>query len=131
MSTAITVYDETTSGTRTRALTLDILTARISVRELIQKHVYEEVQEHNRSTAGYARGPVQPIEAEVVLNGYRMPRRQPIDWEEQYRHAVAVFARTAFFILVNDRQVTSLDEEIELAHDTRITFVKLVPLVGG
>lgn len=29
------------------------------------------------------------------------------------------------------RQATTLDEEFEVKADTEITFVKLVPLVGG
>ena len=41
------------------------------------------------------------------------------------------FTRNGFFVLVGDRQVESLDEELELKVDTDVSFVKLVPLVGG
>ena len=34
-------------------------------------------------------------------------------------------------MLVDDRQVDELDEEITVSGDTSVAFVKLVPLVGG
>ena len=34
-------------------------------------------------------------------------------------------------LLVDNRQVESLDEEIELKVATEVSFIKLVPLVGG
>jgi hypothetical protein len=34
-------------------------------------------------------------------------------------------------LLVDDRQVDELEEEIEIRPDTTVTFLKLVPLVGG
>ena len=41
------------------------------------------------------------------------------------------FARNAFLVIVDDRQVTDLEAEIRLAPGTDITFIRLVPLVGG
>jgi hypothetical protein len=131
MTVSVTVHDETTSGTRTNTVTLDFLDACISVRDLLRKRVYEEVQDYNRATPEYFRGLVQPADAERVLNGDKLQKRRQIDWEEQYRRAIAAFERNGFFILVDDLQVESLDDEIELTVDTEISFVKLVPLVGG
>ena len=45
--------------------------------------------------------------------------------------ALRGFDRNAFLVIVDDRQVTDLDAEIWLAPGTDITFVRLVPLVGG
>jgi hypothetical protein len=49
--------------------------------------------------------------------------------------AVAVafegFHRNAYFVTVDGRQVTDLDAEIAIAPTTDITFVRLMPLVGG
>src|SRR6266702_4954280 len=131
MATLVTVFDETTSGERTNSLTLEFLTARVTARELIRRRVYEEVQEYNLSTPEYFRGLVQPTEAEKVLNGYKLRERRKIDWEEQYARAVEAFERNGFFMLVDDRQVERLDEEIELKVATEVSFIKLVRLVGG
>ena len=49
----------------------------------------------------------------------------------QFDKAVEAFGKQRFLMLVGDRQVESLDEELMLGVETEITFLKLVPLVGG
>lgn len=130
-STTVTLYDETPSGERTGGLTLEFFTTRVTARELIRRRVYEEVQEYNLSTSGCFRGLVQPTDADQTRNGYRLRRERKIDWEEQFQRAVEAFERNGFFMLVGDRQVEDLDEAIELGLGTEVSFIKLVPLVGG
>jgi hypothetical protein len=131
MTATVTYYDETTSGERTESLTLQFLTASVTARELIRRRVYEEVQEYNLSTPEYFRGLVQPTDAERVLNGYKLRQRRKLNWEEQYERALDAFGRNGFVMLVDDQQVEDLDEEIELKVGTEVSFLKLIPLVGG
>ncbi|MFC6682497.1 hypothetical protein ACFQE7_42315 [Nonomuraea ferruginea] len=77
------------------------------------------------------RGLVKPTDAETELNGYRMRTARRLDWERQADAAEAAFARNGFLLLVGDRQIEDLDEEIALTTDPVVSFVKLVPLVGG
>ena len=79
----------------------------------------------------YFLGLVQPTNAERTLKGYRLRERRQIDWREQYERAVEAFEHRGILVLVGDRQVSSLDEEIELRPDTQVSFVRLVMLVGG
>ena len=131
MTTTITVVDETVGGDTINELTLEFLNERITVRELIRSRIYQEVSEYNASLPGSSRGLVQPAEAERVLNGYRLRPARRIDWEEQYRRALRAFESNGFVILVDDRQIEDLDQEIELRHDSKVSFLKLTPLVGG
>jgi hypothetical protein len=131
MAMTITVYDETASGGRTNELALEFLNERIDVRELIRSRVYQEVTEYNARRPEYFRGLVQPSDAERVLNGYRLREHRKLDWKAQYEAAVKAFQGNGFMILVDDRQLTDLDQVIELRHDSTVTFLKLVPLVGG
>lgn len=131
MATAIRVVDETTTGDTTNELTLEFLDERITVRELIRARVYQEVTEHNARKPLVFRGLVQPKEVERVLNGYRLRDGRAIDWEEQYATALEAFQRNGFLILVEDRQIDNLDDEILLRQDSAVSFLKLVPLVGG
>ena len=103
----------------------------MTVRELIRRRVYEEVQEYNLKDPDYFRGLVQPTDAERVLHGYRLRQRRKIDWEKQYQKAIEAFERNGFFILVDDRQVEGLDAEIEIRLNTEVSFIRLLPLVGG
>ena len=45
--------------------------------------------------------------------------------------AVAAFERGRFYLLVDDRQVTDLDEVLGLAETSNVTFLRLTPLQGG
>ena len=134
MTHSITIYDETLPGERTASRRLDLLSSTTTLRELIRRRVYEEVQEyHAAPSSAVFRGLVTPSPVEAALNGTKpehAPKRR-IDWEAQYEKALSAFARNGFFVLVGDRQVESLDEEIHLKVDTKVSFVKLVALVGG
>ena len=127
----LTIYDETVSGQKSDGFDLEFAAARITVRELIRKRVYEEVREYNLKSGDVFHGLVQPTDAEQTLNGYKLKKRRAIDWQEQARLAEDAYARNGFFILVDDRQVESLDDEIEIRLKTEVSFVKLTPLVGG
>lgn len=131
MATTVTIVDEWTPGGATTEWALDLLTERVTARELIRSRVYQEVTEYNARTPGHFRGLVQPTEAERVLNGYRIREGRTIDWEAQYEKAIDAFGRNGFLLLVGDRQLTPLDEEVDLKPGTQITFLRLIPLVGG
>jgi hypothetical protein len=103
----------------------------MTVRELIRARIYQEVRDYNQAQPEYFRGLVQPTEAEQVLNGYKLGPRREIDWEQQFQRALEAFGRNGFFVLVGDKQAESLDQEFEVKVDTEVSFVKLVPLVGG
>jgi hypothetical protein len=127
----ITIRDETLTGQSIAEYPLDLLTERVTVRELIRSRVYQEVQDYNRRQPETFRGLVQPTDAEQTLNGFRVRDHREIDWKQQFERACDAFERNGFFVLVDDRQPESLDEEITVGPDTRVSFVKLVPLVGG
>ena len=127
----ITIRDETLTGQSIAEHPLDLLTEHVTVRELIRSRVYQEVQDYNRSQPETFRGLIQPTDAEQTLNGYRVRGHRQIDWKAQFDKACDAFERNGFFVLVNDRQPDSLDEELTIDPTKTVTFVKLVPLVGG
>jgi hypothetical protein len=127
----ITIRDETLTGQSIAEYPLDLLTERVTVRELIRSRVYQEVQDYNRRRPETFHGLVQPTAAEQTLNGFRVREHQQIEWKRQFERACDAFEHNGFFVLVDDRQPDSLDEEITVTPDTCVSFVKLVPLVGG
>jgi hypothetical protein len=127
----LTLYDETTSGQKQPALALDILSEQITARELIRRRVYQEVKDYNTRRPEYLRSLVQPTDAEQTLNGYRLRQPRQIDWEQQYEKALEAFERNGFIILVDQQQVEDLDTEIRIVPGTTVSFLKLIPLVGG
>jgi hypothetical protein len=131
MPATLTIHDETTSGKKTNTFTLDCLTEKLTVRELIRARIYQEVQDYNQKSPEYFRGLVEPTDAERVLNGYKLKAKRKIDWQEQFKRALTAFEKNGFFVLVGDKQAESLDQEFDVNVDTEVSFVKLLPLVGG
>ncbi len=133
MATVLKMVDESPgSGREPRPVfELRLVSERITVRELIQRRVEREVAEYNRRPGKVFSGLVQPTGAERELNGYRLKRPRPLDVEKQVRVAVEAFEKGAFFLLFDDRQAESLDEELVLGEKSVASFVQLVPLVGG
>lgn len=127
----VTVVDETTAGQRTGGWHLEIFEEQLTLREVIRRRVFQEVAEHNARGADVFRGLVQPVGAERILNGYRMAKPRRVDAEEQFDRAIEAFSRNGFVVIVDDRQVVELDAMVDLRMGTEITFLKLVPLVGG
>jgi len=131
MPSTLTFTDEAPNGTRLSSFTLESLAERMTAREIIRARIYQEVQDFNLNQREQFRGLVQPTEAEQTFNGSKLKRHRPIDWEKQFAEALRAFDSNGFFMLVGERQAESLDELFEVKVDTEITFVKLVPLVGG
>ncbi|MGX7672385.1 hypothetical protein [Plantactinospora sp. DSM 117369] len=127
----VSFVDETTAGERSTAWHLEIFEERLPVREVIRRRVFQEVAEHNAKGGDVFRGLVQPTGTERTLNGFKLRQPRRIDPQEQADRALEAFSRNGFIVLVDDRQVDELDAVVELTRGTRITFLKLVPLVGG
>jgi hypothetical protein len=131
MSVTVKVVDELANGTPTGELTLEFLTERITVRELIRSRVYQEVQEYNAKQSGLYRSLVQPTDAEQILNGFRLRPGRKVSWEQQFEKVIRAFQGNGVIVIVDDRQLEELDEMIELRPETKVSFLRLVPLVGG
>ena len=130
MTSAVRIVDQVPGSGRRESLVLEIAESRISARELLRRRIFEEVARHNAGRANFA-GLVVPNDHEddrVEVTG-GVPRA--LDWQRQFEVALHAFDRQRLILLVGRRQLESLEEEIALAPDTEIVFLRLVPLVGG
>lgn len=131
MSGKVIVRDDTLSGQTLDEFELQFSNDKIDVRELIRSRVYQEVSEYNSGTGTHFRGLVQPQDSQPDGQRFRMKERRQIDWREQFERALDSFQVGRVIILVNDKQVESLDQQLDLTEDATVSFLKLVPLVGG
>lgn len=124
--------DESPMGEALEAFTLPDLPERVTVRELIRLRVREEVARYNARPVRRFRGLVRPEGAEAELNSSEeVSAWRRIDWEKQAEAAERAFTRNSFVLLVGGRQAEDLEEQVDLSADPEVTFIKLVPLVGG
>src|SRR5438270_8520068 len=104
MATTLTIRDESTAGGTLHEFALEVLTERLTVRELIRGRVYQEVQDYNRERPPAFRGLVPPTAAEEALNGPRPAQPRPLDWRRQFDKAVRAFEDQSILVLVENRQ---------------------------
>lgn len=128
----VCVRDESASGQGLYEITLEFLKDRINVRELLRERVHQEVREFNRQQNKLVyQGLVEPTDTERTLNGSKLRVPRPLDWEAQFALAIEGFLKNAYFVLIDDVQAEDLDQEFVVGPKTKVTFIKLIPLVGG
>ena len=127
----VTIKDETFAGKILQELNLEFEANMVTVRDIISLRVIKEVELYNSKMPEYFNGLVEPSDAEKTLNGFKLKTKKVIDAEKQVYVALHAFQSNAFFILVDNTQSDDLDQEVALKADTKISFIKLTPLVGG
>jgi hypothetical protein len=108
----VSTYDETTSGQRLAGPVLELSEPRITVATLIESRIRSEVESGG--------GLVRPE------SGGRK-----IDVQRQIAVAFKAFDAGRLIVLLADRQAARLDEALPLSEGDEVTFLRLVPLVGG
>jgi hypothetical protein len=126
----ITIKDESLSGTMLNEMQLIFESTTVTVEDIIRSRVAQEVEKYNAKHEQYTfNGLVKPSENEIVLNGVR--QKNVIDVEKQIYVALNAFQNNAFFLLVDNKQCSDLNELVPLTSHTTISFIKLTQLVGG
>ena len=127
----IQIVDETSSKEPLREFRLELASERITARELLERRVRSEVAAYNEAPAAVFEGLVQPSESERVLNGFKLRERRKLSADAQVKAAIDAFESNGFLLLLDDRQLDSLDDEVVVGPETKARFVRLVPLMGG
>lgn len=142
MPQRVVLHDQTHGRPPAQALVLDWQDGvPLTPRVLIAERVRTEWDRRDNGRAAVAEV------NETTTTTSLMRRLNPFRRHDAARRAVAVgepetlehatasaldgFTRNAFFLVVDGRQVTQLDETIRLRPTSNVTFVRLVPLDGG
>lgn len=153
MNAVLEIYDERRPGAQRQLChRLELPVERITARDLIRCRIEADVAIHNAAerarfdgNSAADRGAhnewlVMPGAVERALNGTRGaygPGCKPakgmtlIESEPLIAVALEAFARNGFFMIFDGRQVIDLDEVLTVEQDSALTFLRLVPLVGG
>jgi hypothetical protein len=123
---------------------LNLLQEHLTVAELIQRTVEEQVRElllqlldaqqvHHALERHYLT--TEEIVAQAQKGAVRYPSKpsqiSQIEVKAEVHRAIRAFEAGSYIILVNGQQVESLDEELTLSMNTKVIFLRLMPLVGG
>ena len=126
----ISLTDTQLSGKELGRMTVALPTSQTTARALITARIHREIEVRNQREPSARYHPlVQPLEAEAVLN--QQGSLKVIDPAIPCERAIRAFSQNAFFLLVDDRQVTDLDAPLPISEVSTVQFIRLVPLVGG
>jgi lambda repressor-like predicted transcriptional regulator len=123
-----------------------LLEEKLTVAELIRRTVEEQVRdlvarrkldaEQTRRALDRQYHSGEEIIAKAEHSTVKNPSRRATDPVKkrsaaEVRKALSAFDSRSYYVTVDGRQVERLDDVIELRPDSKVTFIRLMPLVGG
>lgn len=124
----IEILDKTLPGNISNSFKIELKEI-TTPQEIISIRVKEEIKNYNKKSGDKLQSLVRPLAKETLLNGHK--KKKKIDVEKQIYVALEAFQKNGFFILVDDQQISELDQKVQLKKDSSISFIKLTQLVGG
>jgi hypothetical protein len=145
MAALLKIVDERfgPAGTDRRpAVELRLASERITPREIIQRRVESEVEALNQRKLAHLAGQartrsflidVDASSPESLLNGPIAKGRKPAlaRIETEAARAFEAFEKQRFILLLDDRQIDGLDEQVTVRPESQVVFLYLMPLKGG
>lgn len=124
------------------------ITTNITIAELIRQAVVRQIaelqQQQTLKEAEASRAIEQHYLTAEEINSQALPEtssncvakteqhtREPGEILKAVRQAWRAFERRAYIIVIDGKIARSLEEEIPCLQDRKVTFLRLVPLVGG
>ena len=110
---------------------------RIRLRDLIIRVVSEEVeafrqrQEERRLARIMSRAEIEQGVSSGKVDPGERDLKQEVNTAEAVGAALQAFEDGLYFVFVDDLQQTELDSEVYLKAESKVTFIRLVALVGG
>ncbi|PKK89129.1 MAG: hypothetical protein CVV64_15585 [Candidatus Wallbacteria bacterium HGW-Wallbacteria-1] len=130
MTYSVKLIEETPAGEQLTCF-MDLSISAMTVEDLLMDITYHQVARFRNSSILPAVAGHIPDERELLLNGPKMRQRLRVSVEKQFQIARDAFLDRRILLIINDRQMDSLTQEVILDETTAITFLKLVPLIGG
>lgn len=130
MAFVLTISEKSPGQAGTREFPIEVKEERLTVRELIRNVVFQQVYEQNNASREWNRV-IDAAEQEKILNKKSDKNGPTVDWAPKYEQALSAFENNQVLLLIDEKQVENLDDFINLKPSTKVTFLKMVPLVGG
>ncbi len=115
------------TGQRTVPVSVTVPSAGLSVRELIARKIEQEWSECTDQQRPGLSG--EAFSSEALLGV--APLALQGDAREEVERAQQAFAAREFMIVVDNQRVCDPDKVLVINPDTRVEFIKILPMVGG
>ncbi len=128
MGIAVKVTDKTHSGDILSESMIELFTEIVTVKQLIHSRVTQEVEKLDYKCKADT---VKLCGEELLISEFQLGSKKELDLEKCQKAAIHAFQSNNYFLLIDNKQVTCLEEAILVSSTTEITFLKLIPLAGG
>lgn len=139
--TAVAVLEKSIGTPETATFQLRLASERVAAHEVIRSHVRAEVEKRNveiaernarqSRVASFLIG-THSHDTEARLNTSRPTRKLPeLDAEQEIENALSGFKNRRVIMLFDDQEVEDLDQPLIITDDSQVTFLRLLPLMGG
>lgn len=140
MLTQLSIVEKVVGRTQRQAFTLRLASERISARDIVAKHVRDEVDrlnnlarrkhsDHDR-VASFLVGD-HSHELERKLNKPNRKNPKVLEPSKEVEAALNAVEAKQVIVLFDDLEVEDLDADLTVTDQSKITFLRLVPLIGG
>ncbi len=105
-----------------------------TLEQLIELKVRQEVMQYNearRNEYGLEYLTSEEVAKRLDKGTVKLKDKSPLDPGKEVERAKKAFEAGQFFVFANKRQVTKLDEEIDLSRGEPVVFLRILPIVGG
>lgn len=127
------IKEETFAGKVLDEILIEVQKERLTVAELIQCKVEKEVENYNiriiQENQGFRNNIEETLNAKNPQN--TAIQHKLADIESEVYRAWEAFKNNQVFVMVNNRQVENLEEELLLNQESQVSFIQLTPLAGG
>ena len=115
------------TGQRTVPVSVAVPSAVLSVRELIARKIEQEWSESAERQRPGLSG--EAFSSEELLGAAPLALRGDVC--EEVERAQQAFAAREFMVVVDDQRICDPDVVLIVNPDTRVEFIKILPMVGG
>jgi hypothetical protein len=127
--TVTTILFGLPEGQRLLHVDLALSASTLTVRELIAQKVAQEVTEVAAQQRPGLSG--EYLDPEVLIRATHLDALAPGTVEEEIERAQQAFVERAYMIVIDEQPIWQPDAVVTLVPQSRIEFIKILPLVGG
>ena len=136
----LSIVEKIVGQTEPQAFTLRLASERVSARDVVAEHVREEVDrlndlarrrhaDHDRVASFLVGDHSHPVERRLNSSVGKGPRL--LDPEREIKAALDGIQNRQVIVLFDDFEVEDLDADLTVTDESKVTFLRLVPLIGG
>ncbi len=123
MSITITVKNELLQGGAQPSWPLEIHEECSTLREIIRCRIYQDVSEYHARKRVRELCLIPPTTCQSQSET-GTEDRPLLDWQRHYKQAIKAFEKRSYIVIVDNKQVTQLDSQVQLTSESSVTFFK-------